>query len=154
MSWADHLRWLFIHWYVLSGISFVFMLMVNFWLTTLDLGGEIDLFGFFYFENLPVLLWDVVVWPFGYIYMLTEIITIFLGDHSFFVPNNPSIAIFSFILFLIVPFIGYLITYILSYRRIPWSKEDLVLPFNRDLFLGNTVVWDNGKIESQNDDKG
>jgi hypothetical protein len=127
------------------------MVMVNSWLISLTLGGEIDWFWFFYFENLPVLVWDVLFWPLGYIFMLTEILSIFLGGHSLFVPNNLSIAFLSFILFLITPFIGYLITYILSYRRIPWSKEDLVLPFNRDAFWENTLVQDNGRIESQND---
>jgi hypothetical protein len=128
LDWSPELKRFILIWYLLSGICSVFVLILIY-LVSGNFGGVIVLLilGIFY----------VIIWPVG------ELATILsLGNFSF----NPFIRIVFFILFLLVPVVGYLITYRWVFDRNPRSMEELLLPLNKMWLEVKQVVEDQREV--------
>ncbi|MFW9780306.1 MAG: hypothetical protein ACFFE8_15805 [Candidatus Heimdallarchaeota archaeon] len=151
-SWSDHVRNFILAWYLWTGVVFVGVFFIIFipaalvsWIGMWGLDVVLTQFPYL-IVAIPFLLPYLLVflaWPLFYLVMLDiSLISVILQDLVLL--NNPLSYIF-YLLFLIIPVVGYLLTYFRYYTRIPRSKEDLILPLSKNLLLEKRLIQEEGE---------
>ncbi|MFX0171593.1 MAG: hypothetical protein ACFE9L_06715 [Candidatus Hodarchaeota archaeon] len=110
----------FLKWYVFSAISLLFLPL----LTNLIIWQN--------FAAVQTWIPIMTIWPLFLVFL-------FLGGVESLLLSeiDPFLTILILIEVPLVPVIGYMITFIISCKRIPRSIEDLFLPFNKDFYRKN-----------------